>query len=226
MKTKLRVISISVITVLGVGVIQFIIGYICFTLFFKYYGIDSPVPLYKLPLMQIGSIPFLLAMLLSYPAFLKKCDNAKGVKILYGFISFLLLLYIYLNNFVEYRYYTIAFGMVLNLVGIYFRKYMYNCRLILSALSLVLMISLFTSVNTYSRLRYNIVNHNCETYAITYLISENAYLLRAEIEPNTDNQSDGLIIRLYRGEYIVVNIFEDNILVDNITAFSRAILED
>ena len=57
-------------------------------------------------------------------------------------------------------------------------------------------------------------------------IDGNAYLLRCDIEPNSDSQDTGPIIRLYRNEFLVVNVFEEDIMKNNVTIFSKVILEN
>lgn len=202
------------------------IGYICLFFFFKYYSIESPIPYYRRDLMQIGSTPFLWTVFFCYPSFVTKLENNKRFKIILGVITFLLLFTLYSESFVEHRFIVLFFALVLNIIGIFLRKRIYRVRYGILLISLAVMVSLFITLRTNYRTRFNIVDYQDETYAITNLIDGNAYLLRCDIEPNSDSQDTGPIIRLYRNEFLVVNVFEEDIMKNNVTIFSKVILEN
>jgi hypothetical protein len=207
-----------------ISLAQFAIGYICFYLFFEYFGINASVPLYKLHLMQIGTTPLFWTLLLCYPTFLIRYENKKRIKLIYIFISLLLLYSIYRNSFTEYRLYVLIFGCLANLIGFILRKKIYNMRFFFLALSLVAMICIFVYLYTFLRREFNVMNYNGDTYAITHVIGENAYFVRSDIEPNMD--SNGQDIRLFRGDSLVINLYEENIVGYSRIEFSKVILED
>ena len=202
------------------------IGYIVLFFFFKYFGVNSAIPFYTRDLIQIGSVPVLWTVLLCYPSLLSKLENNKVVKIVVSIISIFLLYAVYAEAFFEHRLIVFRFALILHAIGIYLRKTIYRFRYIIFPFSLIVLVSTFITLHTDFRLQFNIVDYQEETYAIIQLIEGNAYLVRGEIEPINDTQNSDTIIHLFRNEFQTVNVFDSDIMGDNITRFSKVILED
>lgn len=227
LKSYWKSVSFGLLLAFGMVIIQMLLGFISISFFFQYYGIDTAVPFSKFSFLQIGLVPLMLTLLVCYPSFITKLDTEPGVILLYGAITIPGLIYFFggIKFFPnDVRFSLLFFSAVLNLIGFLLRKRIWKFRYITLVVSFALFTSIFVIINTSYRTQFNICDYRGEIYAIVELVGENAYLVQCEIESNLDSQDAEPVIKLYQNKFLVVNVFENDIMKDNQTRFSRVVI--
>ncbi len=207
--------------------IPMLLGFISVFFFFQYYGIETAVPFAGVRLHEIGLAPSMLTLLVCYPSFPAKLDTKPMIKWLYGALTIPCLIYYSKKMSLpteDFRFSILFFAAVLTLIGFLLRKRIWKFRYITYVLGFTLFTSIFVIINTSYRTQFNICDYLGESYAVTYALGVNAYLVQCEIEPNLDSQDAESVIKLYQNKFLVVNYFENDILKDNYTRFSRVVI--
>ena len=226
-KSTWKSVSFGFLLAFGMVIIQMLLGFISVSFFFHYYGIETAVPFGGVRLNEIGLAPSMLTFLICYPSIAAKFDIKPMIKWLYGALAIPGLIYFSKEMSLpteDFRFSILFFAAVLTLIGFLLRKRIRKLRYITLVLSFTLFTSIFVIINTSYRTQFNICDYLGESYAATYVLGENVYLVQCEIESNLDSQDAESVIKLYQNKFLVVNYFENDILKDNTTRFSRVVI--
>ena len=113
--------------------------------------------------------------------------------------------------------------LILLVIGFLLQKYIYKFRYSVLLFTLFLSMGLYITLYTNYRTQFNIVDYHSETYAIIKLLEGKAYMVRAKIDTTYDDNNPILYLSGHDSE--IVNVFENDILGDNIVKFSKVVIQ-